>query len=122
MVRKALEAGAEFPDVYDWTWGEIADYVNAKEQARREKARLDASLYFHTASLITKMLSANKGTKFSVMDTYDFLWSKEEHERAKAEARKQSLQAKAYVPKSLDEQDRMLSELKEKILRERGEL
>jgi hypothetical protein len=113
--------GIPFPDIYDWTWGEIAEYINCCEEKQKDDLRIEASMLFRTASMLSRMVMGTKGTTFTVMDEYDFLWSKEEKQKAKADKRHASLMRKSKPKKAmtLDEQDRMLSELKQKMLKER---
>ena len=118
MISKAIGYGVDFPAVYDWTWGEVVDFINSKYQANRERRREEAEMHFHTVSLLARMFTAEKGAKFNIMDAYDFLWTKEEIAQAKAEERKRKLEAKQKVL-SLDEQDRLLSEMKKQMLEAR---
>ena len=78
-----MVAGAPFPEIYDWTWGEILEFVKCHEEAELEKERLNASMYFTTAALIPKLIGGQRGQKFTVMDEYSFLWSKEELKKLK---------------------------------------
>lgn len=48
---------------------------------------------FRQAMLICKAFNAKKGAKFSVMEEYDFLWSKEEQEKAAIERFEQQMMA-----------------------------
>lgn len=73
-----LVAGAPFPDIYDWTWGEVVEFINCHNEAEKDKLRTDASMYFRTASLIVRMLGAKKGEKFAVTSEFGFLWTKQE--------------------------------------------
>ena len=50
---------------------------------------------FKTASLISRMVAAQRGQKFNVMDEYSFLWTDEERNEAKREALMNSLMKKA---------------------------
>lgn len=71
-----MEAGAPFPDLYDWTWGEINDFIDARAAARKQELRENANMYFRTVALHMRMLNAEKNQKFSVMDVYEFLWTR----------------------------------------------
>lgn len=80
-----------FPDVLDWTWGEIVDFIECKNKVKKNELRERAAMDFHLAGLICKMISAKRGTKFSVMDEYDFLWSQEEKNAAAMERFEQQM-------------------------------
>lgn len=87
--------GAPFPGVYNWTWGEIVEYVQCDMERRKGALRDEAQMYFATAALHARMLSAKKDSKFSVMDAYDFLWSDKERAAARAESLKNQLLERA---------------------------
>lgn len=73
-----MQYGIPFPDIYDWTWGEIIDHINCRTEARRVELREEANMYFRTAALIAKMVGGNKGEQYEVTDEYSFLWTDEE--------------------------------------------
>lgn len=74
-------AGAPFPDLLDWTWGEIVEYITCKNEATRDELRTQASMDFRHVMFLVKALNAKRGSKFSVVEEYDFLWSKEERDK-----------------------------------------
>lgn len=113
--------GIPFPDIYDWTWGEIVEFILCYDERRKDDLRVEASMLFRTASMLARMVAGTKGGKFNIMEEYDFLWSAEEHRQAKADRRHASLTkaAKPKRPLTEAEQDKMLSELKQKMLKER---
>ena len=78
-----MVAGIPFPDIYDWTWGEIVEYINCKNEADKEKNRMDAAMYFTTASFLSKLFGGQKCVKYTVMTVYDFLWTEEEKKQQK---------------------------------------
>jgi len=49
---------------------------------------------FRTVSLLSRMVVAQRGQKFNVMDEYSFLWTDEERKEAKREALMNSLMKK----------------------------
>lgn len=89
-----MGAGAPFPELYDWTWGELVDYINVREKNKRNDLRTQAMMNFKTVGLLSRMFSAQRGQKFNVMEEYSFLWTDEERNEAKREALKNSLLAK----------------------------
>lgn len=95
MVR-----GAPWPEIYDWTWGELSDFISARDEARKEHLRDQAVMMFRQASLISSMLVAEKGTKYNVMDEFPFLWSDEERREARVAELKNKLEKKSK--KSID--------------------
>lgn len=78
--------GIPFPDIYEWTWGEIQEYINCKLEHRRSQLKEDAAMYFTTASLIAKMVAGGKGQQFSISDEYKFLWTEKERQDLKVQA------------------------------------
>lgn len=88
-----MVAGAPFPDCLQWTWGELCEYIRCRNEARKIELREQASMDFRHAMLICKILGAKKGARFSVMEEYDFLWSKEEQEKAAIERFEQQMMA-----------------------------
>lgn len=85
--------GVPFPDIYDWTWGEIIEHIQCKNESRKQELREEASMNFRTVALLAKMLVGQSGQKFNIMDEYSFLWSDEE----RAEARRAEIEAKFRV-------------------------
>lgn len=83
--------GIPFPEIYAWTWGEIVDYITGVDKKRREELRTQALMNFRTANLIARMVSAQRGQKFNVMDEYEFLWTKEERDEIKVNSLMNSL-------------------------------
>lgn len=117
-----MVAGAPFPDIYDWTWGEVIEYINCVDERLKDDYRVDASLLFNHATLIGSMFSGKSHRKISVMDSFSFLWSKKERDEVRAERRHASLTKKAKPKQkamTLEEQDRLLSEKKREILAKR---
>lgn len=88
-----MGAGAPFPDLYDWTWGELVTYIEAKNEARTRELREEAGMLFRHALLTVKIFAAKKGTKFNIMEEFDFLWSDEERNSAAIENFKQQMLA-----------------------------
>lgn len=82
VIKRGMECGAPFPAILDWTFGEVVDFIECKQTARKTELREQAVMDFHLANTICKMLSAKKGTKISVMEEYDFLWSQEDRNAA----------------------------------------
>ena len=86
-----MVAGAPFPDCLQWTWSELCEYIRCRNEARKTELREQALMDFRHAMLICKIMNAKKGTRFSVMEEYDFLWSKEEQEKAAIERFEQQM-------------------------------
>lgn len=90
-----MVAGAPFPDLLDWTWGEILEYIKCKREQEKEDLRTQALMLFRQASLISRMVSSNKGDKFDVMDEFSFLWSEEDKSKARAARLKAQMLARS---------------------------
>lgn len=78
--------------MYEWTWGETIMYINARAEAHRHELQDEAAIQFKTASTLAHMFTANRGEKFSVMDSYDFLWTQKERMEAKVAAMQRQMQ------------------------------
>lgn len=98
-------------------------YIKAKNEAHREELKTEAQMRFKQAALVVRMLGAEKGQNFKVIDEFSFLWTDEERAKAKQdEIRGKMLnsmerqKAKGAKPKTADEQSRLLHELREKQL------
>lgn len=103
IVHRGMVAGAPFPDLYDWTWGEILEYIDCKEEARRDTLRDEAAMSFRTVNLMMKMISADKGAKFNVMDAYEFLWTPIERLKARNEEARRKMEASAARGKAMED-------------------
>ena len=90
MVR-----GAPWPDIYDWTWGEISDFISAREESRKESLRDQAVMMFRWASLISSMFASEKGKKYNVMEEFPFLWSDEDRKKARVAELKAKLEKRS---------------------------
>lgn len=87
LVNLGIQYGIDFPDIYDWTFGEIVNYIKAKKEANRKSRQEDALLLFKTASLVARFSNGTSGQKISMMKEFDYLYNDEE----KIEARKQEV-------------------------------
>lgn len=92
LVSRAIGYGADFNTVYTWTWGETIMYINARSEARRHEMQDEAAIQFKTASVLARMFTANRGEKFNVMESYDFLWTQKEKAEARVNAIKRQMQ------------------------------
>lgn len=96
MIHQGMVYGLPFPEIYDLTWGEIAEFIQCKNEARKYALRDQATMDFRAATVLVHMMTAQKGQKFNLMDEYDFLWSDEE----RAEARRREIESRFRVAKS----------------------
>lgn len=78
-----MVAGIPFPDIYDWTWGEIVEFIVCKQEADTLELKSRATMDMTLASLIARMVMGKKGQQFNVMDEYKWLWTQEERNEAK---------------------------------------
>lgn len=77
--------------------------------------REQAALLFRQASLISRMTMGKKGAKYSLMDEFEWLWSREEREQQKLDELERSLMSRATKtdskpPQTLDEQDQRVQD------------
>lgn len=75
-------AGAPYPYLLDWTWGEIVEYIICKNEARKNELRTQAAMDFRLANNIIRFLNSKNGQSVKLMDLYPFLWSDEERRQA----------------------------------------
>lgn len=110
-MSKGIGAGIPFPDIYDWTWGEVQGYIKARNEAERDTLRTQAMMNFHTCQLLARMVSGRKGERLSVMDAFSFLWTDEERQQAKTDRIKRELMERSAVkpkPMTPEEQSALL--------------
>ena len=77
-----MVAGAPFPLLLDWTWGELIEFIRCKNEARQSELRMQAAMDFRLANNIIRFLNAKNGQHIKLMDAYPFLWSEEEKKQA----------------------------------------
>jgi len=80
-----MALGAPFPQLYDWTIGELMDLIRGHEAIRKQELQTQASMLFRHASLVSRMVTGKKGDQFLMVDEFDFLWSDEEREEIKTQ-------------------------------------
>lgn len=72
---EARIAGIDFNAVYDYTWGELLEYIRAVNERKRREHQHSASIAYHQAYLISKLISDGGGTKLYEAFPY---WNEEE--------------------------------------------
>lgn len=85
--------GAPFPSLYEWTLGELNEYISCEEERKQNDLRMQALMDFKHANLIAKLSMGSKGEKVELMEEYDFLWSQEERN----EMRRRQIEARFRV-------------------------
>jgi hypothetical protein len=101
MIHRAIGYGASFPDLYEWTWGELSSFIMAHMDHEKEQYRMHALMDMTQASIIARMFSGNSG-KMTVMDVYSFLWTQEERQKAKVERLRAKMEAEARKGKGVN--------------------
>lgn len=86
-----MVAGIPFPDIYDWTWGEIVEFIICKNEAETQELKIRANMDMKLANLIARMVMGTKGEQFDVMYEYKWLWTDKERAEAKIERIMKSL-------------------------------
>ena len=86
MIDDAVGLGGDLFTIWQWTWGETLAFIKARHEAQRHKMQDEAAVAFRTASVLTRMVTADRGTKFQLMDEYPFLWTEEERKQARVAA------------------------------------
>lgn len=86
LINDAVGQGADLFTVWQWTWGETQAFIDARMDAHRRNLQDEAAVAFRTASVLARMVTADKGTKFNLMTEYPFLWTDEERKQAKVAA------------------------------------
>lgn len=76
LINEALIAGVGFFDVYDYTFGELIQIVNAKNERDRRNNQTSALIAKRQAELVT-MYVAGKGSDLKLYDIFPF-WTNEE--------------------------------------------
>lgn len=85
--------GAPFPSLYDWTMGELIEFIQCKREARKNELKEQAIMDFKLASLISRMTFGQQGQTFELMEEYDHLWTFEE----RAEAKRRQIESRFRV-------------------------
>ena len=93
MIQTGMQYGVPFPEIYDWTWGEVSDYIRAKREARRLELREQAQMNFRTAVLLRKLFGGEVKQGINVVEAFDFLWSPEEIYQMQEQALKEQMKA-----------------------------
>ena len=84
-------AGAPFPELYDWTWGEIVEFIVCYNERQKLENRQLAMMNFKMASLISSMIVGKKGQTHNVVDAFDHLWTEEERAEIHAQIDEQRM-------------------------------
>lgn len=82
VIREGRIAGIDFFDIYNWTWGEIAEYVEIVSERERRRNKALSLISFYGNNVLCKLFGS-KDT-ISVMEEYPF-WTDEEQTEAKLE-------------------------------------
>lgn len=82
VVREGRIAGIDFFDIYDWTWGEIAEYVEITAERERRNNKALSLISFYGNNVLCKLFGSKE--QISVMEEYPF-WTEEEITEAKLE-------------------------------------
>lgn len=78
IIHKGMVAGAPFPSLYEWTWGEVIELIVCYNERMKMQERDQAVLMFKQSALIAKMMLGRSGATHSVIDSFDHLWTEEE--------------------------------------------
>lgn len=70
-------------EIDDYTWGELLDFVNAQNEAKREEYKALSLIAYGHADLVSAWVY--KKTDVEVFEAFPF-WSKKESEEMKKEA------------------------------------
>lgn len=76
LIKEALIAGVSFFDVYDYTFGELVEIVNADFERTRRQNKDQALFVMREAELVSLYL-AGEGKDLRIYDIFPF-WTAEE--------------------------------------------
>lgn len=91
MIHLGMVAGAPFPGILDWTWGEIDEYLLCRNEAKLHDLRDEAAMLFRMAFLQNGLMNAKKGKRFDITQEFPFLWSDEERKEIAAERQEMAM-------------------------------
>lgn len=86
-----MQYGIPFPDIYDWTWGEVSDFIEAKREHRRQELKEEAQMLYKHAILVRKLFGGEAKRGINVIEAFDHLWTAEEVEEMQTASLKRKL-------------------------------
>lgn len=75
VIAEGRKAGIDFWEIYDWTWGEIQEYLMVDYERRREEYKQLSIISFCQAQVIAESIFGNG--KLLVYEEYPY-WTDEE--------------------------------------------
>ena len=96
LIREGRIAGIDFWGIYDWTWGEISDFIFIQHEKERRRLKEQANLSYINASIIARMISGD-GKRIDPVKEYSHLYTDEELKEIKIARLKSKLKKPAVV-------------------------
>ena len=85
MIFEGRVAGIEFNDIWDWTWGEVLEFIRVVKERKRRENKDKAYIAFKEADLISGWIFEKKET--SVVEAFPTFWTSEEREEILKQAK-----------------------------------
>lgn len=86
MIREGRIAGIDFFDIYNWTWGEVQEFVLCRNERMKDLYKNLSIIAARHAHVVCRIIT--EGGKVNVIEDFPY-WSEEE----KTEARLAMLKA-----------------------------
>lgn len=93
LVKEGRISGIDFFGIYDWTWGEINEYIQVIDERERRRNKNASIIAFSQINMLSEALSKDGSGKM-IFELFPF-WTDEEQKNAMVERYKQSLQKHA---------------------------
>jgi hypothetical protein len=92
VIREGRISGIDFFDIYDWTWGEVEDYVDVQYEKERRKRQDDSLIAYIQAQLTIRMMTEKEPIILEEEFPY---WTEEEQTELRIDRLKKKLLAKS---------------------------
>jgi hypothetical protein len=85
LIFEGRVAGIEFNDIWDWTWGEVLEFIRVVQERKRRENQDKAYIAFKEADLISGWIFEKK--EMSVVEAFPTFWTSEEREEILKQAK-----------------------------------
>lgn len=90
-------AGIDFWDIYNWTWGEIRDFVLVYNERERRKNQERSIIAFIHARLAAQMIFSDSKENLYVQNEFPF-WTEDEQREMRIARLRQTIESHAKKP------------------------
>ena len=94
MIFEGRIAGIDFFDIENWTWGEVVEFINVKNERDNRQFKEQSKIAYIQAGLIVSYISGNN-TEMTVSEVFPY-WTDEEQQEMKKQALIQKYKDRMY--------------------------